>query len=243
MPATPSIRHPGADSLTRFFDTSTAGKGAIVNNDFVQLTETATTGAATVSNNATFVFFNSSTAGTANFTNTGQLTFQASSSAAGAVINNTGEVFFTGTSTAANATITNAAAGSIAFFNSASGANAAIVNDGFFSISGLSSDGTTVGWLGGSGEISLGEKNLTFGSLNTNTEISGVISGDGGSLTKIGAGTTILTAANEYTGLTTITQGTCCSSATAGPPVRSSAMLSTTARSPSTARTPSPSAA
>ena len=198
----------GADSLTRFFDTSTAGNATIVNNDFVQLTETATTGAATVTNNAIFVFFDSSTAGTANFTNTGQLTFQASSSAAGAVINNTGgEVFFTGNSTAANATITNAAAGSIAFFDSASGGNAAIINDGFFSISGLSSAGTTVGSLGGSGEISLGEKNLAFGSLNTNTEISGVIFGDGGSLTKVGTGTTILSGDNEYTGLTTIAQG------------------------------------
>ena len=198
----------GTDSLTRFFDTSTAGNATIVNNDFVQLTETATTGAATVTNNATFVFFDSSTAGTANFTNTGQLTFQASSSAAGAVINNTGgEVFFTGNSTAANATITNAAAGSIAFFDTASGGNAAIVNNGFFAISGLSSAGTTVGSIGGSGEISLGEKNLTFGSLNTNTEISGVIFGDGGSLTKVGTGTTILSGDNEYTGLTTITQG------------------------------------
>ena len=69
-------------------------------------------------------------------------------------------------------------------------------DNGFF-IAGLTSLGTTVGSIGGTGSISLGSKNLAFGWLDPDTEISGVIFGDGGSLTKVGTGTTILTVDNS----------------------------------------------
>ena len=52
----------------------------------------------------------------------------------------------------------------------------------------------------------LGVNNLTVGSNNLSTTFSGVIQ-DGGSLTKVGRGTLILTNANTYTGGTTIEQG------------------------------------
>ena len=55
-----------------------------------------------------------------------------------------------------------------------------------------------VGSIAGAGSYLLGANELTVGSKNTSTEVSGVISGTGGSLVKIGAGTLTLSAANTY---------------------------------------------
>ncbi|PYL09931.1 MAG: hypothetical protein DME33_02745 [Verrucomicrobia bacterium] len=57
----------------------------------------------------------------------------------------------------------------------------------------------------GDGLVSLGANNLTVGN-SLGTTFSGVIQ-DGGSLTKVGQGTLILTNANTYTGGTTIESG------------------------------------
>ena len=64
------------------------------------------------------------------------------------------------------------------------------------------------------GTFNLGSKQLTVGSLNTSTTVSGVIedhrgeSGDvGGSLVKVGTGTLTLTGVNPYTGGTTVSGG------------------------------------
>ncbi len=54
----------------------------------------------------------------------------------------------------------------------------------------------------------LGAKNLTVGSNNLSTTVSGVISGLDGSLTKVGTGTMTLTNTETYTGVTTISAGT-----------------------------------
>ena len=54
----------------------------------------------------------------------------------------------------------------------------------------------------------LGANTLTTGSLNTSTQVDGVISGTGGGLTKVGTGTLTLTGTNTYTGATTISAGT-----------------------------------
>jgi outer membrane autotransporter protein len=71
----------------------------------------------------------------------------------------------------------------------------------------LASFNQTIGSLAGAGSVMLGSAVLTTGNDNTSTTFSGTISGTGG-LTKIGAGTLVLTGNNTYSGLTTITVGT-----------------------------------
>jgi autotransporter-associated beta strand protein len=71
----------------------------------------------------------------------------------------------------------------------------------------LASFNQTIGSLAGAGSVTLGSAVLTTGNDNTSTTFSGTISGTGG-LTKIGAGTLVLTGNNTYSGLTTITAGT-----------------------------------
>ena len=68
----------------------------------------------------------------------------------------------------------------------------------------------------GAGTFNLGSKQLTVGSNNASTTVSGVIEdhfpgddavGAGGSLVKIGAGTLTLTGVDPYTGGTTVSSG------------------------------------
>jgi autotransporter-associated beta strand protein len=54
--------------------------------------------------------------------------------------------------------------------------------------------------------VTLGAATLTTGSDNTSTTFSGTISGTGG-LTKIGAGTFVLTGTNTYSGATAVNGG------------------------------------
>jgi fibronectin-binding autotransporter adhesin len=69
----------------------------------------------------------------------------------------------------------------------------------------------TIGSLSGGGSlggnVTLGANTLTVGDAG-NTSFSGVISGTNGALTKQGAGSLTLSAANTYTGLTTVSGGT-----------------------------------
>src|SRR5262249_58845940 len=62
------------------------------------------------------------------------------------------------------------------------------------------------GSLAGAGNVTLGAATLTTGSDNTSTTFSGTISGTGG-VTKIGAGTLVLTGNNPYSGATTVNGG------------------------------------
>ncbi len=66
----------------------------------------------------------------------------------------------------------------------------------------------SVGSLSGGGSVLLGTATLTVGGDNTSTTFAGNISGANGSLTKVGAGTLILTADNSINGVTTIQGGT-----------------------------------
>jgi fibronectin-binding autotransporter adhesin len=101
-------------------------------------------------------------------------------------------------------------AGATQFLDSSSGGMARVVlNGGTFDISSHALPGVTVGSLeGDSGPSTIGFNKLTVGGNNLSTSFGGIISGTGGSLTKVGTGTLNLGGANTYTGGTTVSAGT-----------------------------------
>lgn len=103
---------------------------------------------------------------------------------------------------------TTISAGTLAFINEGSlPTSANIVNNGTaLDISGITASSFTISDLSGSGQTTLGDKTLIFGTGNNKT-ISGAITGTG-SLYKQGSGNVTLSAANSYTGLTTVSSGT-----------------------------------
>jgi autotransporter-associated beta strand protein len=211
--------------VTQFTETSDAGTADITNKGATG--EDAAVGGTSFGNNssagdATIVnqggtngggggstsFFGSASAGTASIT-----------AAGGVLLNLGGRTNFSENSTAANATlITNGGSfggfgGITQFTGNASGHEAVVVTNtgGTFNISGLTTGGTTVGSIAGGGSYVLGSRHLTVGTgfagAFANTEVSGVISGIGGSLTKTGVGTLSLSAANTHTDGTILSAG------------------------------------
>jgi outer membrane autotransporter protein len=227
--------------FTQFFNSSSAGTATIVNdgvllstNNFggtVNFNDSSTAASATIfnRNNGQTAFFQNSTAGSATIVNStngpldrsmflaGGTYFFATTSAGNAtIINNSGGIAYFGeTSSAANATIINNSGGTTYFFEASSAGSATIVNNagGTVDISGLTTGGTTAGSIAGAGTYTLGSKQLTVGSNNLSTTVSGVIAdggsagGIGGSLVKVGSGTLTLAGANTYTGGTTLNAG------------------------------------
>jgi fibronectin-binding autotransporter adhesin len=217
---------------TNFQDQSTAASATIVNNSGGTTsfgipsigTDTATAGTANITNHSggTTQFNAVTDAGNATITNDSGGFVQFGTSGGGdtatalnSTITSSGTVSFNASSTAGSATITTNSGGNVFFFDTSSGGAARFITNagGTFDISALSSAGTTAGSIEGAGNYFLGSKNLAVGSNNLSTTVSGVISdggtggGVGGSLTKVGTGTLILTGANTYTGDTTITAG------------------------------------
>ncbi len=90
--------------------------------------------------------------------------------------------------------------------NAFSASSATIVNAG--ATLNLGGFNQQIGSLAGAGSTVLGANALTTGGDGTSTTFAGVISGVGGSLDKIGAGTFTLSGNNTYTGPTTINGGT-----------------------------------
>ena len=179
-------------------------------NSTLNFNNAANAGYANISGNGLISFNSNSTAGFANITVGNQLGFFTSANAGLANITNNGSLGFFDTSSAAASVIVNN--GSLGFFDSADGGNASVTNNsgGEIDLSSLNAPGLTLGSVAGAGGINLGANNLTVGTSNTDTAISGTIAdgGNGGSLTKTGAGGLTLTGVNTYTGATNIAGGT-----------------------------------
>ncbi|WP_395351561.1 autotransporter outer membrane beta-barrel domain-containing protein [Variovorax sp. UC122_21] len=103
-------------------------------------------------------------------------------------IANAGTLRLQDTASAAGATVTNAAGGQVRID--------------------LTTTGTSIGSLGGAGDVVLGTKALTTGALGTDNTISGAITGTTGSLVKVGAGTLTLAGTANYAGETRVAGGT-----------------------------------
>jgi autotransporter-associated beta strand protein len=154
-------------------------------------------------------FQDTSTADAASINNNGNLSFIGNSTAAAASITNNGLLTFGETSTAENATVRTTNGGVTQFLANANGGQARFITDagGAFSIV-LANNPVTVGSIEGAGLYFLGGNQLTTGSNDLSTTVSGVIFGLlGGSLVKTGSGTLTLSGLNAYTGPTTVNAG------------------------------------
>ncbi|WP_145831524.1 autotransporter-associated beta strand repeat-containing protein [Bradyrhizobium huanghuaihaiense] len=230
-----------AAAYMNFNNSSSAGNATIANNSDLIFSSVTTAGSASVTNNSQLYFSDASTAGSASIINNAgaYLTFRASSSAdgasitnnAGATVNfndsgsagsasitNNGLLYFNDTSTAGSAAITNSAGATVNFNNTSAAGNAAIINDGIVDFSpglGPNNDNKqSAGSIAGAGQYFLGATELTVGSNNLSTTVTGSIAdggsagGSGGSLVKVGTGVLALAGSNTYTGGTTISADT-----------------------------------
>jgi len=176
-------------------------------------------------------FFNTSAAGSYTYYNQlgSQVVFLDNSTAGTAtLITDRGLIAFGGASTAAQSALvadgagTGGQGGSIQFSDDSTGGAASVVlagsgngdaTNGNLDISSHNPPGVRIASIARTGNVFLGSNNLTLGQ-NQSVVFSGVIQDGGigggvhGSLTKVGAGTLILTNASTYTGPTTISKGT-----------------------------------
>ena len=72
----------------------------------------------------------------------------------------------------------------------------------------LASFNQTIGSLAGAGSVTLGSATLTTGNNDSSTTFAGTMSGVGGGLTKVGAGTLTLSGSSSYSGATAVNAGT-----------------------------------
>ncbi|GAB9169053.1 MULTISPECIES: beta strand repeat-containing protein [Bradyrhizobium] len=195
--------------------TFTIGNPFIVNGTGIINNDTVNTQNFEVTSGNNLVFQNSSTAsggaGIVIITNDvgGNVNFIQISTAGTARLINNGVVTFGNSASAGSATITTNNGATTNFTGAATGGSARFIANagGTVDISGLTSGGMTAGSIEGAGNYVLGANTLSTGSLNTSTQVDGIISGTGG-LTKVGTGTLTLAGTNTYTGATTISAGT-----------------------------------
>jgi autotransporter-associated beta strand protein len=200
-----------------FAGTSDAGTANITNKtfSFTVFSENSSAASATIlnQNNGLTIFGtvgDAPTAGNASITN-----------------DNGGTTQFAALSTAGSATILTRNGGATVFFDNSTGGDARFITRAggivdFSQTTGLAGDGKiTAGSLAGGGDYYLGGNQLTVGSNDLSTRVSGtindgvsplacgcVIPGSGASLVKVGLGTMTLAGINTYTGTTTINAGT-----------------------------------
>ena len=145
---------------------------------------------------------------TIDISNKGQVQFNDSAQGGNAKINvgSGASLAMNNGSDAGKAQITNK--GRVSFSDNAQGRSATVSNQqgGTVSIAGAD-DQTAIGSLSGAGNVELGGNSLLEGALERADEISGIISGNGGSLVKEGNGTLTLSGDNTYTGTTHVEQG------------------------------------
>ncbi len=207
-----------------FVNGTTADTASITNNGYAAFYDTSTAGSAHITNNSILNFQGATQAGNSQIANHGLNTFFNSSSAGSAQIANFDEIDFRGTSTAGTSVITTEDGGSVFFLERSRGGAARLITDdgGIVDFSAEIGPGkkghtrpfqATAGSIEGGGSYFLGKHQLTVGSNNLSTTLSGGIfdggikGGHGASLIKVGAGTLTLSGANGYTGLTTINGG------------------------------------
>lgn len=218
-------------SATFFFASSSAGRASIVNEASTGLlfAETSTAAEARIVNSGFVGFSQSARAGSASIVNEmgGVIAFgqfpspdEAPTADHAVILNKDGSLlFFGGFATAGNATITVESGAGLLFSDNSTGGNAQITAKagGIVDFSGSygpnNDDKLSVGSIAGAGEFILGPVQLTVGSNNLSTEVSGAITdgcgcaGSGGSLVKVGTGTLTLSGANTYTGATIVEAG------------------------------------
>jgi fibronectin-binding autotransporter adhesin len=191
-----------------------AARDGVINGGYVQFKDKASAGSATLvtATDANVTFADNSTAGNAVIENRGGGTTVWNNATAGkAQITNFagGHTDLMNTGSAGQATLINETGGLVDFFDTATAEQATVINKagGRVRISLLGGDGTSIGALSGAGNVLLGAKALTTGGLNTDTEVSGIVSGNGGSIVKVGTGALTLSGANTYTGGTALHEG------------------------------------
>ncbi|NUH53360.1 autotransporter outer membrane beta-barrel domain-containing protein [Citrobacter portucalensis] len=157
------------------------------------------------------------------------LTLADNVTAASAMLNLTGtaKAVLTNNATAGNATVNVSKDSTLALEEDASGGNATVNNSGLMTFADQAmaentvvknlaggkvdinavDSATSIGSLSGAGNVELGNKELSLGNLHLDDTISGIISGNDGSLVKIGDGTLTLTGDNTYTGTTDVNEG------------------------------------
>lgn len=172
-------------------DTSLTSLTVNIADSLLTLADTVTAASAklNLTGNAKAVLSNNSTAGhaTVNVAKDSTLALEDNASGGNATVNNSGLMTAADNAMAENAVVNNLA-------------------DSLVDVSAVNS-ATSIGSLSGAGNVELGNKQLSLGNLNLADTISGVISGNDGSLVKIGDGTLTLTGNNTWTGITDVDQG------------------------------------
>ncbi|MBV9008170.1 MAG: autotransporter-associated beta strand repeat-containing protein [Verrucomicrobia bacterium] len=208
--------------ITNFESASTAANAHITNNagGYTIFSGTSSAASATISGAGDTLFGGNSTAGTATINGSAgsYIEFTAGASAASANITATGtgaSINFHNGGTAGNATLTANSGATMMFANGTDGGTArALVNAGAtFDVS-YQSPSMSIGSIEGAGTFELGGTQLTVGSNNLSTTVSGVIQDQGsntfaagGSIVKVGTGTLTLSGNNTYTGGTIVNVG------------------------------------
>ena len=199
-----------ADGSTRFYNSSTAGSASFINNGGLAFTDDSSADEASIENNEVLTFSGSASGGTAVIVNNSMAEFTQSSTAGSAEIENEGDLFFRDTASAGDAVITTTNGATVDFHNAATGGTAQFIVEagGLFTTENIVAASLEVGSIAGAGDFTLGlGKELVVGGNNQSTEVSGIISGIGGSLTKTGTGILILSGINTLTGGASVQEG------------------------------------